>query len=130
MQNNQHGTKPAQINSLPNNQDDHLTINLTVNSNSLTSDTPYEGHTSKNLRTLTIYSFQKYPIYPRERTEPHGSKPHYKVSNNSNTKISHGGKKWSLQRHGWIIQQRQRGCWIFRRKKYSNQNFNEVKFSN
>ena len=35
-------------------------------------------HHINNLVTVTSYPLQKYPINPREGTEPCGSKPHYK----------------------------------------------------
>ena len=41
---------------------------------------------------MTSYPLQKYPIHPRDRTQPHGSKPHYKVSDSYHTDISHGEK--------------------------------------
>ena len=48
--------------------------------------TPDEGH-RKNL--VTRYRLRKYPIHQRERTEPNGSKPNYKGSDNSYTERSH-----------------------------------------
>ena len=54
--------------------------------------TPDKVHTSNNKVIITSYPFQKYPIYPREVTEPPGNKPHYKGSDNSHTKLSHGEK--------------------------------------
>ena len=47
--------------------------------------TPHKGYPRKNLASLISYPLQKYPIHPRERTEPHGYKPHYKGSYNSYT---------------------------------------------
>ena len=33
---------------------------------------------------------QKYPIYPRKGTKPHGTKPQYEGTDNFHTKRSHG----------------------------------------
>ena len=48
--------------------------------NKLSDSTPDKGH-SKNL--VTSFPLQKYRIRQIERTKPHGSKPHYKGSDNS-----------------------------------------------
>ena len=42
---------------------------------------------------VTIYPSQKYPINQRERTEPHGSKTHNKVSDISYTEGSNYKQK-------------------------------------
>ena len=44
------------------------------------------------LVTITSYPLKKYIIYPRERTESHGTKPQYEVSGNSHTYHPHGEK--------------------------------------
>ena len=48
--------------------------------------TPYKGHMN-NL--VTSFPFQKGTINKRESYEPHGSKTHYTISNNSYTDNSH-----------------------------------------
>ena len=89
LHNDQHGTAPAQINILPENQNDHSMLTPTGNYMSLENSTPDKGHPRKNLVRMTSSLCQKYPIYPRERTKPNVSKPHYKGSDHSNTEISH-----------------------------------------
>ena len=51
---------------------------------------PDKTHTRYKLVKKTCYSFQKHSIHLRERTEPHGYKPNYKVQVIYYTEHSHG----------------------------------------
>ena len=61
VHNDQHGTDPEQIHTLPGNQDDHSTLTSMVNSKSstLTSVTKNKGHPRNNSVTLTSSPFIK-----------------------------------------------------------------------
>ena len=93
VHNNKHDTAPEQIHFTPGIPNDQSALSKTSgssksNSNSSSSVT----HHRKNIVTMTSYPFRKDPIFPREVTEPHGTKPHYEGSENSHTEHSHGGK--------------------------------------
>ena len=48
-----------------------------------------KGYPRNNMVKITSSPLQKYSIYPREGTEPHINKSHYKVSDYFYTKRSH-----------------------------------------
>ena len=58
----------------------------------MTSVTPYKQHPKKNIVTMTSYTLIKYPIYLKELTETHGTKLHYKESDNAHNDFSHDEK--------------------------------------
>ena len=55
VNNDQHGTAPAQIHVLPGNQDDKSTLTSIGNFNSSESETPYKGHPRENLLKSTSH---------------------------------------------------------------------------
>ena len=72
VHNDHHDTKLAQIHISPGNKYDESTLTSRGHSKSSESVKPDKGHPRKNLAILTSYTFQKYPINIRDRTEPHG----------------------------------------------------------
>ena len=63
---------------------------ITGDSKKSSNVTPYEWHKKK---LVTSYPLQKDIFNHRERTEPDGSKPHYKVWDDSYTEHSHDEAK-------------------------------------
>ena len=75
-------------------QDDPSALtSRTGDSKKSSNATPDKVH-RKNL--VTSYPLQKYPIHKREITEPHGSKTHYKGSDNSYTERSRYEEKLKI----------------------------------
>ena len=89
VHNYQHFTKLTQMIILPENQYDHSLLNSKGHYRSSSVVIPDKGRIRKNLVTFKGYPLRKYKIHLRDRTEPHGSKPHYKGSDNFYTELSH-----------------------------------------
>ena len=75
---------------LPENQNDNSLLSSKGHSKSSKIVTLDKGNPRKNLVTLTSSPLKKNPINIIERTEPDGSKPHYKGYDNYYTRISNG----------------------------------------
>ena len=83
VHNYQHATVPDQVQFSPGGPNDHSALSTrtsgysTGNSKSSTSVTPYKGSTKNNIITVTSSPWVKDDIYPRDGTEPRGTKTHY-----------------------------------------------------
>ena len=88
--------------------------------------TPDKRHLRNNIVIMTSFPLQKYIIYPRQLTEPHGTEPHYEGSDFSIPSI-HMMKNTIKFMSLWNIPLTKTNIMLISRRK-TNKTYNDAAF--